>query len=84
MTPQEKAAHKKNIEQKQSAARAAYTDQEREIFAFMKARWDALGDDYEVDKHDDPVMQEAANKFNVTPEEAKRIYIELDGAGLDL
>lgn len=84
MTPEQKAAHKKAIEEKQTTARAAFSDQEREIFEFMKSRWDAMGDNYDPDKHDAPVIQEAAEKFGVPPEEAARIFEEVDGAGLDL
>ena len=84
MTPEQKAAHNKAIEDKQAAARAAFPAREQEIFEFICSRWAAHGDDYDPDKHDEPVLQEAAKHFGITTDEAKRIFIEIDGAGFDL
>ena len=84
MTTEQKADHKKSIEDKQEAARSIFSNQEREVFTFVKSRWDALGNAYDADKHDQLVLQEAAQKFDISADRAKDIYIKVDGAGLDL
>ena len=84
MTPKEKEAHRKAIETKQKAARAVFSARDRAIFEFLKSRWAALGDDYDADKHDAPLLDEAAQKFGVTSAVAKEIYEKVDGAGLDV
>jgi hypothetical protein len=41
-------------------------------------------DEYDPDKHDAAVIREAAERFQIPESEAKRIFIAVDGAGLDL
>lgn len=98
MTPQEMDAfrekqlrdsteHKRTIAARQETARQQFTEQERRIFRYMKDRWDAIAaspSGYDPDKHDDLVISEAAAKFGISKDEAKSIYIKVDGAGLDL
>lgn len=84
MTSKEKEAHRKAIETKQTAARAVFSARDRAIFEFLKSRWSALGDAYDADKHDAPLLDEAAQKFEVPSAVAKEIYEKVDGAGLDV
>lgn len=84
MTLEQKAAHKKAIEDKQAAARAAFPAREQEIFQYIRSRWAAMGDNYDPIKHEQPTLQEAAKQFGITYDDAKHIFIKIDGAGLDL
>jgi uncharacterized tellurite resistance protein B-like protein len=84
MTPAQKAAHNQAIKDKQKAARTALPEKERKIFEFIQSRWDALGADFDSHLHEQPVLREAAQEFGVTVEEAKSIFVKVEGAGLGL
>ena len=84
MTPEQKEAHKTDKEAARATARSKFPVHEQEIHEFIRARWAALGDAYDPDKHDKPVLQEAAFHFGITADQAKNIFIKIDGAGLDL
>jgi hypothetical protein len=84
MTPQEKEAHRFDIFEKQARARAALPRKQQEIYYFLKAYWDSLGDRSDADAHEEPAFKEAARRFQVTIEAAKDAWRKADGAGLDL
>jgi hypothetical protein len=80
-------AHKRTIEAKQEVARESFSEKERQIFQYMKSRWDGFAESpsgYDPTKHDELVVSEAASKFGVSKQEAQSIYRRVDGAGLDL
>ena len=76
-------AHTDGVQRKQAQARREFTQKERDIFSFVRREFNKIAD-HDPDKHDGPVLAKAAGRFGVTAEEAKRIYIEVDGAGLGL
>ena len=97
MTPQEmdafgewskekSEAHADGVQRRQEAARRKFTDRDREIFGFVRREFNRIeaNEGYDSDKHDGPVLAKAAERFGITKEEAKRIFIEVEGAGLDL
>jgi hypothetical protein len=79
-------AHAEAIQRTQEEARRSFTEQERDIFSFIRREFNRLAanEGYDRDKHDDLVLSKASERFGVTKEEAKRIFVEVDGAGLGL
>jgi len=82
MTPKEKEAHAFNIFEKQARARAVLPQKDLEIYYFLKAYQDSLGDNFNADVHEKPALEEAAKRFGVTMDAVKDAWIRADGAGL--
>lgn len=78
------AEHEENVAARVAEARKQFSDKEREVHSFMVRRWAELDKDGASDEVDKKVALQAAVKFGITPEEANRIYIAVDAAGLDL
>lgn len=84
MTSKEKEAHAFGIFEKQARARAALPKRDQEIYYFLKAYWDSLGDRFDQNIHEQPALAEAAKRFGVTVKAAKDAWARADGAGLDI
>jgi hypothetical protein len=84
MTPTQKGDHAFAIFEKQARARAALPTKDQEIYYFLKAYWDSLGDRFDADVHEKLALEEAATRFDVTTAAAKDTWARVDGAGLNL
>lgn len=80
------AAHADTVQRTQEAARRKFTQPERDIFSFVRREFNKVQENegYDPEVHDEAVLAKAAERFGVTKEEAKRIFVEVDGAGLGL
>lgn len=83
MKPTDKENHSCSIYEKQARARAALSQNELEIYFFLKAYWDALGNDFDPDLHEEPAVRQASKRFNITQEAVRQIWGKVDCAGLN-
>jgi hypothetical protein len=84
MTPADKETQKWDAFEKQARARAALPRSEQEIYYFLMAYWNSLGSLFNPDRDEQPAFREAARRFGVSVEEAKKVWRKVDGAGLEL
>ena len=84
MIPNEKETQAFVIFEKQARARAVLPQKDQEIYYFLKAYWDSLGNHFDADVHEKLAIEEAAKRFGVTIDAVKDAWIKADGAGLNL
>lgn len=75
--------HKTDMEAKQESARAAFSQEEREIFAWLRPRWDAVAISTNDEEAYAALLQEASSIFQMPPAQIQNCYLKLEGAGIN-
>jgi hypothetical protein len=78
-----KEEHEEAVDKKRTEARKIFSQKEKDIYVFMKTKWNALDarGEFDADKHTEPVVKEASERFGVSEQQAKDIYAAVAGAG---
>jgi hypothetical protein len=77
------AKHKAEVEAKQEAARAAFSREERDVFAWLCPRWEAIAATSNAESDYELLLQEASIHFNLPSIQIRNCYLKLEGAGID-
>src|SRR5689334_19173214 len=71
---QKSELHTDQIQRRQEIERRQFSQIERDVFSFIRREFNKIQAvrDYDPDKDDDEVLSKAAQRFNLSKEEAKR------------
>ena len=67
--------HKTEMEAKQESARAAFSQEERELFAWLRPRWDAIAISTNDEEAYAALLREASSIFRMPPAQIQSCYL---------